>query len=445
MHIRTFAHLHICTSKKTIFAAMNILVLGSGGRESAFAWKLSQSEKCENLFIAPGNAGTGQYGTNVNIKVTDFEGIKQFALANAINLVLVGPEEPLVKGIHDFFLNDEQIKHIPVIGPQAEGAQLEGSKDFSKQFMERHNIPAAASKTFTRETLQEGFDYLPTIGLPIVLKADGLAAGKGVLICTSLQEAQQELIEMLTNAKFGDASSKVVVEQFLQGIELSVFVLTDGTNYKMLPSAKDYKRIGEGDTGLNTGGMGSVSPVPFADAAFLKKVEDRMVIPTIEGLKSDGISYKGFIFIGLMNCGGDPYMIEYNCRMGDPETESVMPRIESDFVDLLLGVAEGNLNEKKLIISNKVAATVMMVAGGYPGEYLKDRVMTGMDNIRDSYIFHAGTYVDGDEIKTSGGRVIAITSLQNDMFTALQQATADAARIYYDGMYFRKDIGFDLL
>jgi len=424
---------------------MNILVLGSGGRESAFAWKLSQSEKCKNLFIAPGNAGTGQYGTNVNIKVTDFEGIKQFALANAINLVLVGPEEPLVKGIHDFFLNDEQIKHIPVIGPQAEGAQLEGSKDFSKQFMERHNIPAAASKTFTRETLQEGFDYLPTIGLPIVLKADGLAAGKGVLICTSLQEAQQELIEMLTNAKFGEASAKVVVEQFLQGIELSVFVLTDGINYKMLPSAKDYKRIGEGDTGLNTGGMGSVSPVPFADAEFLKKVEDRMVIPTIEGLKSDGISYKGFIFIGLMNCDGDPYMIEYNCRMGDPETESVMPRIESDFVDLLLGVAEGNLNEKELIISNKVAATVMMVAGGYPGEYLKDKVMTGMENIRDSYIFHAGTYANGDEIKTSGGRVIAITSLQNDMFTALQQATADASRIYYDGMYFRKDIGFDLL
>ena len=424
---------------------MNILLLGSGGRESAFAWKLSQSEKCENLFIAPGNAGTGQYGTNVNIKVTDFEGIKQFALANAINLVLVGPEEPLVKGIHDFFLADELIKHIPVIGPQAEGAQLEGSKDFSKQFMERHNIPAAASKTFTRETLQEGFEYLPTIGLPIVLKADGLAAGKGVLICTSLQEAQQELIEMLTNAKFGEASAKVVVEQFLQGIELSVFVLTDGTNYKMLPSAKDYKRIGEGDTGLNTGGMGSVSPVPFADVAFLKKIEDRMVIPTIEGLKSDGISYKGFIFIGLMNCGGDPYMIEYNCRMGDPETESVMPRIESDFVDLLLGVAEGNLNEKELTISNKVAATVMMVAGGYPGEYLKDKVMTGMENIRDSHIFHAGSYVDGDEIKTSGGRVIAITSLQNDMFTALQQATADAARIYYDGMYFRKDIGFDLL
>lgn len=424
---------------------MNILLLGSGGRESAFAWKLSQSEKCENLFIAPGNAGTGQYGTNVNIKVTDFEGIKQFALANAVNMVLVGPEEPLVKGIHDFFLNDEQLKHIPVIGPQAEGAQLEGSKDFSKQFMERHNIPAAASKTFTRDTLQQGFDYLPTIGLPIVLKADGLAAGKGVLICTTLEEAQQELIEMLTNAKFGDASSKVVVEQFLQGIELSVFVLTDGTNYKMLPSAKDYKRIGEGDTGLNTGGMGSVSPVPFADAEFLKKVEERMVIPTVEGLRNEGISYKGFIFIGLMNCNGDPYMIEYNCRMGDPETESVMMRIESDLVELLSGVAEGNLNEKELIISDKVAATVVMVAGGYPGEYLKDKVISNIDNVRDSQVFHAGTYLDGEEVKTSGGRVLAITSLQDDMFSALQQATADAARIYYDGMYFRKDIGFDLL
>jgi phosphoribosylamine--glycine ligase len=424
---------------------MNILLLGSGGRESAFAWKLAQSEKCTQLFIAPGNAGTGKYGTNVNLKVTDFEGIKQFALANAIDLVLVGPEEPLVKGIHDFFLADEQLTHIPVIGPQAEGAQLEGSKDFSKQFMTRHNIPAAASRTFTRETLQDGFDYLPTIGLPIVLKADGLAAGKGVLICPTVDEARTELIEMLTNAKFGAASSKVVIEQFLQGIELSVFVLTDGDHYKMLPSAKDYKRIGEGDTGLNTGGMGSVSPVPFADAEFLKKVEERMVIPTIEGLKKDNISYKGFIFIGLMNCDGDPYMIEYNCRMGDPETESVIPRIESDLVELLLGVAEGNLDEKELIISDKVAATVMMVAGGYPGEYLKDKVMTGMENVRDSHVFHAGTYLDNDEVKTSGGRVIAITSLQNDMFTALQQATADASRIYFDGMYFRKDIGFDLL
>ncbi|MEO6633519.1 MAG: phosphoribosylamine--glycine ligase, partial [Mucilaginibacter sp.] len=372
-------------------------------------------------------------------------GIKQAVLANKVNLVLVGPEEPLVKGIHDFFLADEQLRGVPVIGPQREGAQLEGSKDFSKQFMVRHNIPAAASRTFTRETMQEGFEYLPTIGLPIVLKADGLAAGKGVLICLTVQEAQQELIEMLTEAKFGEASSKVVVEQFLQGIELSVFVLTDGNNYKVLPSAKDYKRIGEGDTGLNTGGMGSVSPVPFASDEFLQKVEERVIIPTIEGLKQEGIPYKGFIFIGLMNCGGDPYMIEYNCRMGDPETESVLMRLESDLVDLLQGVAEGNLDERELKISDKVAATVVMVAGGYPGEYLKDKVITGIENVRGSQVFHAGTYMGGDDIKTSGGRVLAITSLQDNMFNALQQATADASRIYYDGMYFRKDIGFDLL
>lgn len=424
---------------------MNILILGSGGRESAFAWKLSQSPKCNQLFIAPGNAGTGQYGTNLNIGVNDFAGIKEAVLTNDINMVLVGPEEPLVRGVHDFFLADAQLKHIPVIGPQQQGAQLEGSKDFSKQFMSRHHIPAAKSQTFTRDTLQEGFEYLATIGLPIVLKADGLAAGKGVLICTTVQEAQQELIEMLTEAKFGDASSKVVVEQFLQGIELSVFVLTDGNNYKILPSAKDYKRIGEGDTGLNTGGMGSVSPVPFANAEFLDKVEQRVIIPTIEGLKQEGIPYKGFIFIGLMNCGGDPYMIEYNCRMGDPETESVLPRIESDFVDLLLGVAEGNLNEKELILSDKVAATVVMVAGGYPGEYLKNKTITGIENVRDSHVFHAGTSLHNDEIITTGGRVLAVTSLQDNMFDALQQATADASRIYYDGMYFRKDIGFDLL
>lgn len=424
---------------------MNILILGSGGRESAFAWKLSQSPKCQQLFIAPGNAGTGQYGTNLNIGVNDFAGIKDAVLANGINMVLVGPEEPLVRGVHDFFLADAQLKHIPVIGPQKEGAQLEGSKDFSKQFMTRHNIPAAKSQTFTRDTLQQGFEYLATIGLPIVLKADGLAAGKGVLICTTVQEAQQELIEMLTEAKFGDASSKVVVEQFLQGIELSVFVLTDGNNYKILPSAKDYKRIGEGDTGLNTGGMGSVSPVPFANAEFLDKVEQRVIIPTIEGLKQEGIPYKGFIFIGLMNCGGDPYMIEYNCRMGDPETESVLPRIESDFVDLLLGVAEGNLNEKALILSDKVAATVVMVAGGYPGEYLKNKTITGIKNVRDSYVFHAGTSLHNEDVITTGGRVLAVTSLQDNMFDALQQATADASRIYYDGMYFRKDIGFDLL
>ncbi|MFI5160019.1 MAG: phosphoribosylamine--glycine ligase [Sphingobacteriales bacterium] len=424
---------------------MNILILGSGGRESAFAWKISQSPKCSKLFIAPGNAGTPQYGQNVDIKVTDFEPIGKFALDNGIDLVLVGPEEPLVKGIHDFFLADEQLKNIPVIGPQKEGAQLEGSKDFSKDFMFRQNIPTAASKTFTRDTLQEGFEYLATAGLPIVLKADGLAAGKGVLICTNLQEAQLELTEMLTEAKFGDASSKVVIEQFLQGIELSVFVMTDGTNYKVLPEAKDYKRIGEGDTGLNTGGMGSVSPVPFADEEFMQKVTGRVIIPTVEGLKKENIPYKGFIFIGLMNCDGEPYVIEYNCRMGDPETESVMMRIESDFVDLLQGVAEGNLNEKELIIFDKTATTIVMVAGGYPGEYLKNKVITGIENIHESTVFHAGTSIQDGNIITTGGRVLAITTLQDDLFSALQQATADASRIYYDGMYFRKDIGFDLI
>lgn len=424
---------------------MNILLLGSGGRESAFAWKIAQSSKCRQLFIAPGNAGTSQYGKNVDIKSTDFEAIGQFSLNNAIDMVLVGPEEPLVKGIHDFFLADEQLKNIPVIGPQREGAQLEGSKDFSKEFMFRQNIPTAASKTFTRDTLQEGIEYLATQSLPIVLKADGLAAGKGVLICTGLEEAQQELTEMLAEAKFGDASSKVVIEQFLQGIELSVFVMSDGENYKILPEAKDYKRIGEGDTGLNTGGMGSVSPVPFADAAFMQKITDRVIIPTVEGLKKENIPYKGFIFIGLMNCEGEPYVIEYNCRMGDPETESVMLRIESDFVDLLQGVAKGNLNEKELIISGKTAATVVCVAGGYPGEYLKNKVITGIENVRESIVFHAGTSTQGDDIITTGGRVLAVSTLQDNLFEALQQATADASRIYYDGLYFRKDIGFDLL
>jgi len=428
-----------------IFARMNILILGSGGRESAFAWKIAQSPKCEKLFIAPGNAGTPKYGTNVDIKTTNFEGLKTFSLDNDIDLVLVGPEEPLVKGIHDFFLADEQLKHIPVIGPQAEGAQLEGSKDFSKAFMQRHQIPAADSQTFTRETLQEGLAYLETAGLPIVLKADGLAAGKGVLICTTLEEAQFELREMLANAKFGDASAKVVIEQFLEGIELSVFVMTDGKNYKILPEAKDYKRIGEADTGLNTGGMGSVSPVPFADTAFLKKVEERVIIPTVEGLQKENIPYKGFIFIGLMNCSGEPYVIEYNCRMGDPETESVMPRISSDFVDLLIGVAEGNLDTKTLEISDKVAATVMIVSGGYPGEYLKNKVITGTENVRDSIVFHAGTSIAGDDVINTGGRVLAVTTLQDNLFDALQHATADASRIYFDGMYFRRDIGFDLL
>ncbi|MBW4888241.1 phosphoribosylamine--glycine ligase [Mucilaginibacter sp. HMF5004] len=424
---------------------MNILIIGSGGRESAFAWKLSQSPKCSNLFIAPGNAGTGQYGTNVDIKVNDFKAIGDFALNNAIELVLVGPEEPLVKGIHDYFLADEKLKGIPVIGPQAEGAQLEGSKDFSKQFMFRNGIPTAASKTFTIDTLQEGLAYATTLGLPVVLKADGLAAGKGVLICTTNEEAQTELTLMLKDAKFGAASSSVVVEQFLQGIELSVFVMTDGKNYKILPEAKDYKRIGEGDTGLNTGGMGSVSPVPFADAEFMRKVEERVVIPTVEGLKKENIPYKGFIFIGLMNCNGEPQVIEYNCRMGDPETESVMPRIESDFVDLLLGVANENLDTVELKISNKTAATVMCVAGGYPGDYVNGKAISGIDNVRDSIVFHAGTMLENDEVKTAGGRVLAVTTIQDNLFEALQHATTDAARIYYDGVYFRKDIGFDLI
>ncbi|WP_419802504.1 phosphoribosylamine--glycine ligase [Mucilaginibacter sp.] len=424
---------------------MNILLLGSGGRESAFAWKLSQSPKCDQLFIAPGNAGTGIYGQNVDLNVNDFEGIKNLVHKNSIDLVLVGPEEPLVNGIHDFFLADGSLKNIPVIGPQKQAAQLEGSKDFSKEFMFKNSIPTAASKTFTPETLDEGLAYLATHGLPIVLKADGLAAGKGVLICTGWEEAQQELTAMLRDAKFGAASKKVVVEEFLQGIELSVFVLTDGKNYKILPEAKDYKRIGEGDTGLNTGGMGSVSPVPFADATFMAKVEERIVKPTMQGLQNANIPYVGFIFIGLMNCGGEPYVIEYNCRMGDPETESVLPRIENDLVEILQATASGNLDQINLKISDQIAATVMMVAGGYPGEYLKNRTITGIENVRGSMVFQAGTKLENGEIKTVGGRVLAITSLQDTMFNALQQATLDAARIYFDGMQFRKDIGFDLI
>ena len=424
---------------------MNILLLGSGGRESAFAWKIAQSPLLTQLFIAPGNAGTGAYGKNVNIKVNDFAAIRDFVLKNAINLVLVGPEEPLVKGIHDFFLADEDLRSIPVIGPQEQGAQLEGSKNYSKAFMRRHSIPTAASHTFTINSLSEGLSYLETHKLPVVLKADGLAAGKGVLICQTLEEAQAELIAMLQDAKFGEASSSVVIEEFLTGIELSVFVLTDGKSYKILPEAKDYKRIGEGDTGLNTGGMGSISPVPFADADFMKKVEEQIIKPTIHGLKTDLIPYKGFIFIGLMNDNGEPYVIEYNVRMGDPETESVMPRIESDFVDLLLGVANGNLHEKEFKVSPKTAATVMLVASGYPGEYMKGKVISGTENVRGSHVFHAGTVLEEGLVKTAGGRVIAVTSLQDTMFDAVQQAVTDAGRIYWDGRYFRTDIGFDLL
>lgn len=424
---------------------MNILIIGSGGRESAFAWKIAQSKKISQLYIAPGNAGTSQYGQNVPLKVNDFEGIAKFVVDHRIDMIVVGPEEPLVNGIHDFFLSREDLKHIPVIGPQKEGAQLEGSKDFAKQFMLRHAIPTAGSQSFDKNTLAEGLAYLEAQKLPIVLKADGLAAGKGVLICATLDEAKKELKAMLQDAKFGKASSKVVIEEFLSGIELSVFVLTDGQSYKVLPSAKDYKRIGEGDTGLNTGGMGSVSPVPFADNDFLDKVEERIIVPTIEGLKKDGIPYMGFIFIGLMNVNGDPYVIEYNVRMGDPETESVLPRIESDLVDLLQGVAQGNLSEHSFTLSLKTAATVVLVSGGYPGDYETGKVINNIENVKESIVFHAGTQQVGDTVETGGGRVLAVTALGDSLFDALQQATADAGRIYFEGKYFRKDIGFDLL
>ena len=424
---------------------MNILIIGSGGRESAIAYKVSQSPKLKNLYIAPGNAGTAQYGQNVPLKVTDFEGIASFALEHQVDMLVVGPEEPLVKGIHDYFLDRDDLKHIPIVGPQKEGAQLEGSKDFSKQFMNRHGVPTAASRSFDKATLAEGLAYLETQSLPIVLKADGLAAGKGVLICETLEDAKTELKAMLEDAKFGQASEVVVVEQFLKGIELSVFVLTDDESYKVLPSAKDYKRIGEGDTGLNTGGMGSISPVPFADETFLDKVEQRIIKPTVDGLKKDNIPYKGFIFIGLMNVNGDPYVIEYNVRLGDPETESILPRIESDLVDLLEGVAQGNLSERTYTVSPKTAVTVMLVSGGYPGDYESGKVISNIENVKESIVFHAGTKEQEGEVVTAGGRVIAVTTLQNDMFSALQQATADAGRIFFQGKYFRTDIGFDLL
>jgi len=423
---------------------MNILLLGSGGRESAFAWKMSQSPLCSSLFIAPGNGGTAAYGKNINVNPNDFAAVKALVLKEQIEFVVVGPEEPLVNGIHDFFLADEQLAHIPVIGPKKEGAILEGSKDFSKLFMARHGIPTAGSRSFTKDNLEEGLTYLEHHLLPIVLKADGLAAGKGVLILEDREEAQAEL-QLMLSGKFGEAGTTVVVEEFLSGIELSVFVLTDGDNYVILPEAKDYKRIGQADTGLNTGGMGSVSPVPFATPEFLKEVEETIIIPTIEGLKKDQIDYTGFIFFGLIKVDGKPFVIEYNCRMGDPETESVIPRIENDLVELFVAASQKKLSGVTLNISPKNAATVMIVAGGYPGEYEKGKAITGIENMRKSLAFHAGTVAEGGVIKSNGGRVLAVTCVQDTFFDALQSATADAARIYFDGKYFREDIGFDLM
>jgi phosphoribosylamine--glycine ligase len=424
---------------------MNILILGSGGREHAYAWKLAQSKKLVKLFIAPGNAGTAEVGTNVNISATDFEAVKKFVLENQISMVVVGPEDPLVKGIHDFFLADAELKNVPVIGPKKDGAQLEGSKDFSKQFMLRHNIPTARYETFTKETLNAGLKFLETLEAPYVLKADGLAAGKGVVIPDTLEDARKELTEMLANAKFGNASAKVVIEEFLKGIELSVFVLTDGNSYKILPAAKDYKRIGVGDAGLNTGGMGAVSPVPFANDEFIKKVEDRVIIPTIEGLKKEGIIYKGFIFIGLMNVNGDPQVIEYNVRMGDPETEVVLPRIKSDLLDLFEGVANGDLNERTFEVDPGFATTVMLVAGGYPGEYKKGDMISGLEDVKSSMVFHAGTALSlTGKVSTNGGRVMAITSLGHTMKEALTRSFENAEKIKYEGKYYRNDIGKDL-
>lgn len=423
---------------------MRILILGSGGREHAFAWKINQSDRCSKLFVAPGNSGTAAIAENININVTDFKAIKDLVISQQIDMVIVGPEDPLVLGIHDFFLQDDQLKNVAVVGPQKAAAQLEGSKEFAKQFMMRHNIPTAAYQAFSKHTIEEGYSFLESLKPPYVLKADGLAAGKGVVILNDLSAAKTELNAMLLDQKFGTASATVVIEEFLDGIELSCFILTDGEHYKILPMAKDYKRIGEGDTGLNTGGMGAISPVPFADDAFMQKIEQRIVKPTIKGLKSDNLPYKGFVFIGLIKVGDDPKVIEYNVRMGDPETEVVLPRLNNDLVEIFQAIHNQTLNNITITVDNRAATTVMLVSGGYPEVYEKGIEIHGLETVKDSIVFHAGANLEGGKTVTTGGRVLAITSYGNTYKEAIKKSYLSISKVCFNKMYFRKDIGFDL-